>query len=247
VFQTGRTVSGPGLSLRLDLSPSRSEWVRGYKRYRATLDPTYKKAGGREAKPLAAVNNQFSTGSSEPPYDEFLEDFVGSARKLRISAFLTHQWLDSTRLATGGLSLSQVISTRCYNSEMERVWGVVPRIAFQGIARDLTQAQSAQFGLSRSSSAVRTSLGLALQDNIPRLLYKGPKDRGRYPADTRIARWTFQLGAEYVYRNVTDGDESYGIYARFRSLEAHNETSLSLSRTPYKDVQFGLSFTFTHE
>jgi len=99
----------------------------------------------------------------------------------------------------------------------------VPRIAVQGLFQNLSGSEAAQFGLPPSTGAVRTSLGLALQDNIPHLIYT-EKDHGIYTVRPQIARWRFQVGVEYVYRNVVDQNESYGLYTRFRNLKEHSES-----------------------
>lgn len=243
VFLQNRTVTGPGISLRIDLSHARHKWVDSYNRYRESLS-SHTDASVSKAEIL------YTYWRAKPAFDVFLDDFIRAARAPRISAFLTHQWLDGTRLATGGLSLSQVFPIHRYADEsgLKNVWGLVPRIALQGIGEDLTRMQATRFGLPRYGRSVRASLGLALQDNVTHLLYdKSAKAGDSYPDKMDIARWRLQAGVEYVFQNAVDGAESYGLYARLRSLKNHNEVSVSVSRTPRKDVQFGLGFTYTHD
>ncbi len=260
VFSHNQVFSGPGISLRADLSPSRITWTKAYRTYRRKLKESIQnppQASYLEYQDIKALDLQqknnlvssfFNEGSVKEERAEFLERFIASGTKLRLSTVFAEQWLASNEFLTGGISLSQVFPTRCYKSTTERIWGIVPRVAAQALLQTLSNSQVMALKLPRYSSAVRTSLGLSLQNNIPHITALDQNAVDVQSVDvTNLGRWTFQLGGEYVFRNVVDGDESYGIYSRFRSLKSHTETTLSLSRTPSQDYQFGLGFSFTFE
>lgn len=234
-------VTGPGVSLRVDLSPSRMKWVDSYNTFQASKNTYLLDPAVRERFDVDVFQDRVAH-----PYDIFLDDFVASARALRVSAFLTHQWLDGNRYASAGFTASQVILTRRYShaeeTKVQQIWGIMPRIALQGIGQDLTPSQSIAFMRPRYSRSVRTSLGLALQDNVPHFF-----QTGKNPDDKTITRWRLQAGVEYLFKNSTDGAESYGAYVRLRSLVAHNEVSMSVSKLPSKNIQVGIGYSATFD
>ncbi len=248
LFNAGRTVTGPGLSLRIDLSPSRFEWVSAYNNYRKKN--AYKAL--REGNKLLSISDVEDLISSVTGPNQFLDKFALAGRSLRVSTFFSNQWLDSTRITTGGVTVSQVLPLTQKLTGNKRVWGMVPRFALQAIATDISGEQASKFSRARYSSSVRTSIGFALQNEVPRVIIittsVADKDGNMISVSVnKVTRWNFQFGGEYVFKNATDGGESYGIYTRFRDLKAHTETFFSIGRAPSHDFQFGVGMTFTHE
>ena len=230
---------GAGIALRFDLAPGDADFKRNERTlariasgFRAILN---EKTDGEQK---SVASRAFDVLAKNRP--ALAQDPIGGGYLPLVSDFLKAHYtthfalLASYRVLSGGLRApANDLETLGFVASKQTPLGHtkqgVPSITGIFTLQGLTLGRS---GASRTS-AVRTGIGVTLQNRAPAL-----SDDGKH-----IERWNFQVGADYLFENKLDGGDNATAFVRFRDTRNNFDYTAYTGAGSHRSGYFGVSIT----